>query len=61
MDYSYQGKHPPAKLITLASSPHFQSNDCWMADFGATDHITSNLNHLPLQQPYIKVVSIANG
>ena len=40
MDYSYQGKHPPAKLITLASGPHFQSNDCWMADFGATDHIT---------------------
>lgn len=61
MDYSYRGKHPPAKLVALASGPHFQSNGCWMADFGAIDHIKSNIKHLLLQQTYIRAVSIVNG
>ena len=54
MDYAYQGKHPPTKLATMATT----SNAClaqeqpWLADSVATNHVTANLNQLNFPQPY---------
>ena len=52
MDYAYQGKHPPTKLVAMATT----SNAClaqeqpWLADSATTDHV--NLNQLSFPQPY---------
>ena len=50
MEIAYQGKHPPAKLFTMAYAPSqsLQSNDCWVPDTGCTDHVTPNLGNLTL-------------
>ena len=54
MDYAYQGKHPPTKLVAMAIA----SNAClaqeqpWLVDSAATDHVTANLNQLNFPQPY---------
>ena len=54
MDYAYQGKHSPTKLVAMATA----SNAClaqeqpWLADSAATDHVTANLDQLNFPQPY---------
>jgi len=54
MDYAYQGKHPPSKLVAMATT----SNAClaqeqpWLVDSAATEHVTTSLNQLNFPKPY---------
>ena len=54
--------HFPQQLDNL-SQPSSLSNSLWFVDFGATNHITSNLNNLSLHAPYNggDKVAIGNG
>uniref|UniRef100_A0A2N9FVX0 Uncharacterized protein n=1 Tax=Fagus sylvatica TaxID=28930 RepID=A0A2N9FVX0_FAGSY len=64
MNFSYQGRHPPAKLAALASAaPPFSSPSCWISDTGATDHFTPDLGNLPDSSIYndSQLVSVGNG
>jgi hypothetical protein len=64
MNYSYQGRHPPTKLATMASATSYSpSTDCWISDTGATDHFTPDLANLPDSSLYNdpQLVSVGNG
>ncbi|RVW25023.1 Retrovirus-related Pol polyprotein from transposon RE1 [Vitis vinifera] len=62
MDYAYQGRHPPTQLAAMvAHSNAEQEEETWFADSGANQHITANLEHLTLQQPYIGQENVAVG
>jgi transposase InsO family protein len=64
MDFTYQGRHPPAKLAAMASTSNgSQGGDTWLTDTGATDHLTANLTNLQTQAPYqgTEQVSVGNG
>jgi hypothetical protein len=64
MNYSYQGRHPPAKLAAMASAPSPScSTNCWISDTGATDHFTPDLANLPDSSLYndSQLVSVGNG
>ena len=43
MDYAYQGKHPPSKLAAMATAC-LASDQPWLTDSAAIDHVTSRLN-----------------
>lgn len=50
MDFVYQGKHPPSELaIMVSQSIALRDDDEWLADSGALNHITVELNNLSLQ------------
>ena len=65
MDYAYQGKHPPSKLVAMATT----SNAClaqkqpWLADSATTVHVTASLNQLNFPKPYIGQdhLTVGNG
>uniref|UniRef100_A0A2N9ECA1 Reverse transcriptase Ty1/copia-type domain-containing protein n=1 Tax=Fagus sylvatica TaxID=28930 RepID=A0A2N9ECA1_FAGSY len=64
MNFSYQGRHPPAKLAAIASAaPPSPSTNCWISDTGATDHFTPDLGNLPDSSIYNDphLVSVGNG
>jgi len=65
MDYAYQGKHPPTKLVAMATASNacFTQDQPWLADNAATDHVTSNLNHLSFPKPYQgqDQITVGNG
>jgi hypothetical protein len=66
MDFAYQGRHPPAKLVAMASTSNAsqtQTSETWLTDTGATDHLTSNLGNLTGQTPYkgYDQVAVDNG
>ncbi|GMY07326.1 Retrovirus-related Pol polyprotein from transposon TNT 1-94 [Fagus crenata] len=64
MNFSFQGRHPPAKLAALASAaPPSSSPSCWLSDTGATDHFTPDLGNLPDSSIYndSQLVSVGNG
>uniref|UniRef100_A0A2N9FNP9 Uncharacterized protein n=1 Tax=Fagus sylvatica TaxID=28930 RepID=A0A2N9FNP9_FAGSY len=66
MNFSYQGRHPPAKLAAMATAtppspyPH---QTTWISDTGATDHFTPDLHNIPDNQAYTdsQLVSVGNG
>ncbi|KAJ4956339.1 hypothetical protein NE237_013122 [Protea cynaroides] len=51
MDYAYQGRHPPQKLVAMADSS-VTANHTWYTDTGATRHISSELDQLTLSSKY---------
>ncbi|KAJ0113613.1 hypothetical protein Patl1_02776 [Pistacia atlantica] len=66
MDFSYQGRHPPAQLAAMAAHTHVQQEDApsWFLDSGANSHVTSALENLTIQQqPYQgpAQVTVGNG
>ncbi|KAF5455849.1 hypothetical protein F2P56_025384 [Juglans regia] len=66
MDFSYQGRHPPAQLAAMAAHTHGtqEVEQPWYLDSGANNHITSELDNLTLQQqPYQgkEQVTVGNG
>ena len=63
MNYSYQGRHPPAKLPAMASAAPSPSPNYWISDTGATDHFTPDLANLPDSSLYndSQLVSVGNG
>jgi hypothetical protein len=53
MDYTFQGRHPPSELAAMVAHPNAVSEeDDWLADSGANNHITTNLENLSINQPY---------
>ena len=49
MNFSCQGKNPPAKLTAMASATNAtitNNQDPWLVDSGTSDHLTANLNNL---------------
>ncbi|KAF8393863.1 hypothetical protein HHK36_020061 [Tetracentron sinense] len=62
MDYAYQGRHPPTQLAAMVAHTNAeQEEETWFADSGANQHITANLEHLTLQQPYTGQENVAVG
>ncbi|RVX11376.1 Retrovirus-related Pol polyprotein from transposon RE1 [Vitis vinifera] len=56
------GRHPPTQLAAMvAHSNAEQEEETWFADSGANQHITANLEHLTLQQPYTGQENVAVG
>ena len=66
MNFSYQGRHPPAKLAAMAiatpPSP-YPHQTTWILDTGATDHFTPDLHNIPNNQAYTnsQLISVGNG
>lgn len=62
MDYAYQGRHPPSELAAMVSQCNaLRDEDDWLADSGANNHITAELENLTLQEPYQGTESVAVG
>jgi hypothetical protein len=62
MDHAFQGRHPPAQLAAMvAQSNPASSTNPWFVDSAANQHITSNLENLSLQQPYLGSDNVAVG
>lgn len=64
MDYAYQGRHPPRELAAIVShSNAVAEEEDWLADSGANNHITANLENLSINQPYngTEAVTVGNG
>ena len=65
MDFTYQERHPPAKLASMvANVAQVQSTNAWLTDTGCSDHVTLNLSQLSLmQQPVqgLEAVTVGNG
>jgi hypothetical protein len=63
MNYSYQGRHPPTKLVAMASATPSPSPNYWISDTDATDHFTPDLANLPDSSIYNdpQLVSVGNG
>jgi hypothetical protein len=64
MDYSFQGRHPPAQLSAMVVHLNSEIEDQqWLADSGANAHITNELEHLSIQQPFKgnDSVTVGNG
>jgi hypothetical protein len=67
MNYTYQGKHPPAQLAAMAAKTNAQTEQNaeqpWYADSGANNHITATLDNLAIQEPYKgdEEVAVGNG
>ncbi len=64
MDYAFQGRHPPRELAAMVShSNAVAEEEDWLADSGANNHITANLENLSINQPYngTEAVTVGNG
>lgn len=49
MDYAYQGRHPSSELAAMVSQSNaLCEEDDWLADSGANNHITVNLENLSI-------------
>ena len=65
MDYAYQGKHPPANFVAMATTSNacFTQDQPWLADSATTNHVTASLNQLSFPKPYTTQdhLTISNG
>ena len=66
MDFAFQGKNHPTKLVAMASASNAaitNKKDPWLADSGTFDHLTTNLNNFSLQSQYkgLEQVTVGNG
>ena len=68
MNFAYQGRHPLAKLASMAASSMVansssHTNQNWLTDTSASDHITPNLSRLSLHQHPTagEIVTVGNG
>ena len=65
MDYAYQGRHPPTKLVAMViSSNHLLTQEQpWLANSAATNHVTSSLNQLSFPKLYLgqEQLTVGNG
>ena len=68
MNFAYQGRHPLAKLASMAASS-MVANSCsnpnqnWFTDTGAFDHITLDLSQFSIHQQSTagETVTMGNG
>ena len=65
MDFTYQGRHPPAKLASMvANAAQVQASNAWLTDTGCSDHVTPNLSQLSLMQQLVQgseTVTVGDG
>ena len=64
MDFAYQGKNPPTKLVAMAQASNgalINNQDPWLADSGTSDHLTANLGNLFVQSQYNRPEQITGG
>jgi hypothetical protein len=62
MDYSFQGRHPPAQLAAMVAQTYtIPEYDLWYADSGANNHITNDIANLSLHESYGGDDSVAIG
>ena len=65
MDFTYQGRHPPAKLASMvANATQVQASNAWLTDTDCSDHVTPNLSQLSLLQQLVQrseTVTVGNG
>ena len=65
MDFTYQGRHPPAKLASMvANAAQVQASNAWLTDTGCSDHVTPNLSQLSLMQQPVQgseAITVGNG
>ena len=65
MDFTYQGRHPPAKLASMvANAAQVQASNAWLTDTGCSNHVTPNLSQLSLLQQLVQrseTVTVGNG
>ena len=65
MDFTYQGRHPPAKLASMvANAAQVQASNAWLTDTGCSNHVTPNLSQLSLMQQPVQgseTITIGNG
>ena len=66
MNIAYQGKHPPTKLVAMASASNAaitNNQDQLLSNSGTLDHLTANLNNLLVQSQYKgpEQVTVGNG
>ncbi|KAJ8620324.1 hypothetical protein MRB53_028853 [Persea americana] len=63
MDCSYQVRQPPSQLAAMTASYNPAPYQNYYADYGATNHITNDLQNLSVHSDYLgkDKVSIGNG
>lgn len=65
MNYAYQGRYPPTKLVTMVveANTTYLNQDQWYADSGANIHVTFDFANLSNFQPYKgnDYVGVGNG
>ena len=66
MDFAYQSKNPPTKLVAMASASNVaitNNQDPRLSDSGTSDNLTANLNNLSIQSQYKgpEQVIVGNG
>ena len=65
MDFTYQGRHPPAKVASMvANAAQVQASNAWLIDTGCSDHVTPNLSQLFFMQQPIQgseTITVGNG
>ncbi|KAG6718543.1 hypothetical protein I3842_04G156000 [Carya illinoinensis] len=65
MNYSYQGRYPPAQLAAMAARMNSAESEeqPWFADSGANNHIIADMNNLTIQEPFKgdEEVAVGNG
>ena len=65
MDFSFQGRHAPSKLVAMvANSTQIHGANGWLTDTGCSDHVTPDLANLSLQQQPTsgsKTIIVGNG
>ena len=52
MDFSYQGKNPPTKLVAMAQASNValtNNQDPWLADSGTSNYLSANFGNLSVQ------------
>lgn len=63
MNYSFQGRNPPAQLAAMTASLNQGGDHIWCTDSGATNYITNDLNNLSIHSNYqgTNKVAVGNG
>ena len=65
MDFTYQGRHPPAKLASMvANATQVQASNAWLTDTDCSGHVTPNLSQLSLLRQLVQrseTVTVGNG
>ncbi|BBH06313.1 hypothetical protein Prudu_017933 [Prunus dulcis] len=62
-NFAYQGAPPPHSIQAMAANMSYTPNDLWIADSGASHHMTPNVHQLQASAPYSSEdkITIGNG
>ncbi|BBH07344.1 hypothetical protein Prudu_019255 [Prunus dulcis] len=62
-NFAYQGAPPPQSIQAMTANLSYTPNDLWIADSGASHHMTPNVHQLQASAPYSSEdkITIGNG